>query len=406
LIEDLDKEMQARGIDGIVGFGESTLADPDLTYAVGGALARGGFYFKKMGRPPLLLVDGVDYGSAKRLGRVKRIETLTQWDYERLQRQYPRRADAWARLVAAVLRKESVRGKVVLFGRNDLGKGLEFAGALRRLGIQVVRPRSPSILETVRDTKTPGEIANLNAVAWKTSEIVNYVMRSLRNTKEKRGHLQVGKKRATVGLIKSMIASKLASEGLVAPEGTIFAIGPSGADPHNLGTPTAEIRKGRLIVFDIFPQAASGYWFDLTRTFLLGRAPRKARKMYETVQDAQGEVLDYLRAGVSGDGAIRLACDIIERAGFRTVRLIFDGKTRRICSGFTHALGHGVGLSIGESPYLSFTSKSPLKAGEVVTIEPGIYFPGYGGVRLEDTVLIKSKGIENLTHIDKELELT
>jgi Xaa-Pro aminopeptidase len=99
-------------------------------------------------------------------------------------------------------------------------------------------------------------------------------------------------------------------------------------------------------------------------------------------------------------------CDVIERRGFQTVRQVFEGKTQNIVSGFTHALGHGVGLTIGESPYLGFHSKHPLKAGEVVTVEPGIYLPGYGGVRIEDTVLIKSKGIENLADVEKELELT
>jgi Xaa-Pro aminopeptidase len=203
-----------------------------------------------------------------------------------------------------------------------------------------------------------------------------------------------------------MIASKLAREGLVAPEGTIFAIGPSGADPHNAGIPTAEIRKGKLIVFDIFPQAENGYWFDLTRTFLVGRADSKARKLFETVHEAQTDALDYLRAGVTGQAAMSLVCDVIERRGFKTVKRVFEGKARIVTSGFTHSLGHGVGLTIGESPYLGFNSGDPLKTGEVVTVEPGVYVPGYGGVRIEDTVLIKSKSIENLAHVEKELELT
>ena len=398
--------MRARGIEAIAGYGESTLADPDLTYVIGGALARGGFYFKKVSRPPLLLVSSVDYGSAQRLGRVKRVQTFTQWGYEKLRRKYPRRDDAYAKLVSSVLQKEGVRGKVVLFGRNDMAKGLRFAGTLRRLGVQVGGERSPTVLETARDTKDVDEIENLREVARKTEVVVNHVKLALRNAREKRGHLEVGKRRATVGLIKSLIAAKLASEGLIAPEGTILAVGPSSADPHNFGVPTAEIRKGKLIVFDIFPQAESGYWFDLTRTFLVGRAPPKARRMYETVEEAQSEALDYLRAGVSGDATMRRVCDVIERAGYRTMRLLFEGKTRHVSSGLTHAVGHGVGLTIGESPYLSFGSKSALKAGEVVTVEPGIYLPRYGGVRIEDTVLIKSKGIENLAHIEKELELT
>jgi Xaa-Pro aminopeptidase len=406
MIENLDGEMRARGIDGIVGYGETTLGDPDLIYVAGGTLPRGGSYFRKVGRLPLLIVSNVDYWSAKRLGRVKRIQTLTQWGYEALLRKHRERHSAYGRLVASALRKEGVRGKVVLFGRNDLAKGLQFAQTLRRLGIQLVGERPPTVLEAARDTKDKHEVENIRGVADKTAKVVNEILQSLRNAKEKRGHLEVAKKRATVGLIKSMIASKLAREGLVAPEGTIFAVGPSAADPHNAGIPTAEIRKGRLIVFDIFPQAENGYWFDLTRTFLVGRADSKARRLFETVQEAQSDAVDYLRAGVTGEAAMIRACEVIERRGFNTVKRVFEGKTRNVASGFTHSLGHGVGLTIGETPYLSFNSRRPLKTGEVVTVEPGVYLPGYGGVRIEDTVLIKSKSIENLAHVEKELELT
>lgn len=406
MIEDLDATMRVRGIDGIVGYGESTLADPDLTYVVGGALARGGFYFKKHGQSPLLVVSSLDYGTAKRSSGIKRVQTLTQWSYEKLQKRHPGRYDASARLVANVLRQEGIRGKVVLFGRNDLSKALRFAQTLRRLGVQLVGERPPTIVETARDTKEKRELESLRDVGNRTGKIVNYVLQSLRNAKEKRGHLQLGRKRATIGLIKAIIASRFAAEGLLAPEGTIFAAGASGADPHNAGDPTAEIKKGKLTVFDIFPQAESGYWSDLTRTFVVGRADSKARTMFEVVNQAQGDALDYLRPSVTGETSMNRACDVIERAGFQTVRGIYVGKKKSITSGFIHSLGHGVGLTIGESPYLSFNSKAPLKAGEVVTVEPGIYMPGYGGVRIEDTVLIKSKGIENLTPIEKELELT
>jgi Xaa-Pro aminopeptidase len=218
--------------------------------------------------------------------------------------------------------------------------------------------------------------------------------------------LAIGKRRATVGAVKALILSNLAAEGLTAPEGTIFAVGPSSADPHNSGIRTDEIKEGKLIVFDIFPQAESGYWFDLTRTFIVGRASLKDRRLYEAVHEAQTECLDFMRAGTTGEAAMSKACDVIERRGYRTIRDIYQRKATNISSGFIHSLGHGVGLTIGERPYLSFLSKEPLKSGQIVTVEPGIYLPRYGGVRIEDTVLITSKGIDNLTSVDKEFELT
>jgi Xaa-Pro aminopeptidase len=390
----------------IVGYGETTLADPDLTYVVGGTLPRGGFYFRKVDRPPLLIVSNIDLGSARRLGKVRRIETLTLWGYEGLRRKHRDRSEANAHLIASVLEREGVKGKVALFGRNDLSVGLHLARIIRRLGIDLIGERPPTVLEAARDIKDKGELQSLRNVAKSTGAVVNDIVDSLRNAREKRGHLHVGNKRATVGLIKSLIASKLGEQGVVAPEGTIFATGSSGADPHNAGAPAAEIRKGRLIVFDIFPQAMDGYWCDLTRTFVVGRADRKARKMFETVHQAQADVLDHLTPGVTGESAMELACAVIGRAGFNTLKQVFEGKSNNVSTGFIHGLGHGVGLTIGESPYLGFASKGRLKSGEVVTVEPGIYLPGYGGVRIEDTVIIKSKGIENLGYVEKELELS
>ncbi len=405
MIDDIDAEMRSKGIDGIVVSGNTTLADPDLTYVVGGVLPRGGTYFKKLGRPPLLIVSNLDYGSAKRAGKVKRIQTLTQWRYEKLLRQFENRGGAFPHLILQILRAEGVRGKVVLFGRNDLASGLRLAEKLKRLGVKVTGQQSPTILESARDRKDRKELEEIRRVGGKTAKVVEEVLQSLRNAKEKRGHLQIDRKRATVGLVKFMVASKLAREKLIAPEGTIFAIGPSGADPHNAGVDTAEIRKGKLIVFDIFPQANSGYWFDMTRTFVVGRADARARKMFEAVKGAQMAALDCLSAGVTGEAAMEISCDVIERAGYRTVREIFQGKAKSLSTGFIHSLGHGVGLTIGESPYLSLAVKDPLKSGEVVTVEPGVYFPGYGGVRIEDTVAVRSKGVEVLAKVEKELEL-
>ena len=405
MIGDMDSEMRSKGIDGIVVFGDTTLADPDLTYVAGGVLPRGGAYFKKLGRPPLLVVSNLDYGSARRAGKVKRIQTLTQWGYEKLLKRFEDRGDAFPHLISQILRAEGVRGKVVLFGRNDVAKGLQLAEKLARLGVKVIGQQSPTILEAARDRKDSKELEEIRNVGARTAKVVTEVLHALRNAKEKRGHLEIGRKRATVGLIKSTIASKLARENLIAPEGTIFAIGPSGADPHNAGVDAAEIKKGKLMVFDIFPQAQSGYWSDMTRTFVVGRADARARKLFEAVRDAQMSSLDYLRAGITGKAAMELSCDIIERAGYRTIREIFQGKTKSLSTGFIHSLGHGVGLTIGESPYLSLASKDSLKSGEVVTVEPGVYLPGYGGVRIEDTVAVRSRGVEILTKVEKELEL-
>jgi len=405
LIKDLDAEMGKRGVSGIVVLGETTLANPDLIYAVGGNLARGGIYFKRKGSNPLLLVSNLDVGTARKLRVVRRIETYTQWGFEELVKKYRRRDEAMARLISSVLRHEGVSGRVGLFGRSDLASGIHLANRLGSLGVKIVGGESPTILEAARETKEKTEIDEIRRVGRKTAEVVSEIVDNLGKMKRVRGHFQIGKRRATIGLVKSMISTKIASKGLIAPEGTIFAIGPSSADPHNSGVNTDQIKESRLIVFDIFPQAESGYWFDLTRTYVVGRAGPKAKHVFETVYEAQATSLDVLEAGVTGEEAMLAACDVIERAGYKTVREVYEGRSKNVSSGFNHSLGHGVGLTIGERPNLSLMSKDPLKAGGVVTVEPGVYLPKYGGVRIEDTVQITRNGYEQLANVDKELEI-
>ena len=409
MLKDFDAEMRKRKVHFVVVIGQkpgTTLGDPDLTYVVGGSLARQAVYFKKLGCDPLLLVSNLDVGTAKKLGRVKRIQTFTDWGLERLAVKHGGLDKAFPHFLATILRKERITGKVVLYGRNDLAFGINLADRLRKLGVLVTGEISPTVIEIARETKSSEEIQELRRVGAKTARVVREVLEALRNLRRKRGHLFLGRRRATIGLLKSMISSKLAREDLIAPEDTIFAMGASAADPHNMGVPIQEIKQGRLIVFDIFPQARSSYWFDLTRTFVVGRADSKARRLYETVYDAQDVSLDFLREGITGAEAMSKACNVIERRGYPTIRSIYQGKSKNISSGFNHSLGHGVGLTIGERPYLSFLNNEPLRSGQVVTVEPGVYLPSYGGVRIEDTVKITSKGVEVLANVEKELELS
>jgi len=158
-------------------------------------------------------------------------------------------------------------------------------------------------------------------------------------------------------------------------------------------------------VFDIFPEGESGYWHDLTRTFVVGNANSEDRRQFAAVSDAQSACLDFMKSGVISEEVMSKACDIIEGRGYRTIREVFLGKTKNIESGFNHSLGHGVGLTIGERPYLSFLNRNSLKRRQVVTVEPGVYLPGHGGVRIEDTVLISDRRVEILSDVDKEFEL-
>ncbi len=169
----------------------------------------------------------------------------------------------------------------------------------------------------------------------------------------------------------------------------IVAAGPNGAQPH-AEPGEREIGRGELVVFDMGAQL-DGYCSDGTRTYATGEPGEEARAVYETVREAQGAALGAIRAGVKGEDVDKVARDVIDAAG--------HGDR------FGHGLGHGVGLEVHEAPRLSLRADDVLAAGEVVTVEPGIYLPGSLGVRIEDLVVVTEDGLRNLSTLPKELQL-
>jgi Xaa-Pro aminopeptidase len=138
----------------------------------------------------------------------------------------------------------------------------------------------------------------------------------------------------------------------------------------------------------------------MTRTLVKGKASAKVKQMFEAVLEAKNASIDALHAGVLGSDVHNLCCDVLEKAEFQTAR---GGK--KIPSGFIHSLGHGVGLDLHEGPGLNELHTAPLPAHSIVTVEPGLYDPQVGGVRLEDIVELTKTGCHNLTKMPTFLEL-
>jgi len=169
----------------------------------------------------------------------------------------------------------------------------------------------------------------------------------------------------------------------------IVAAGPNGALPH-AEPGERQIGSGELVVFDMGAKL-DGYCSDGTRTFAVGEPGERARDVYETVRAAQAAALDAVAAGVGGEALDGVARELISAAG--------HGDR------FGHGLGHGVGLEVHEAPRVSPRSDDVLAAGEVVTIEPGVYLPGELGVRIEDLVVVSDAGCRNLSALPKEIQL-
>ena len=176
----------------------------------------------------------------------------------------------------------------------------------------------------------------------------------------------------------------------------IVAGGAQSAEPHETGH--GPLPAGKPIVIDIFPQhLVHGYWGDLTRTVVRGPCAPRLRRMFNAVRAAQQAALKSLKAGVSGSTVHRRAAETLGARGFATE--VKDGRP----VGFIHGTGHGVGLCVHEAPRLA-PSGGRLRAGHVVTVEPGLYYPELGGIRIEDTVLVTAGGYRYLAPCEVRLD--
>jgi Xaa-Pro aminopeptidase len=188
----------------------------------------------------------------------------------------------------------------------------------------------------------------------------------------------------------------LIEDGLLAQH-TIVACGEAGCDPHNEGS--GPLRAGQSIIIDIFPRdEASRYHADITRTVVKGRASDMLRKMYRAVAAGQERAFALLRDGSDGEAIQRAVQAALEGHGFQS------GEVNGRMQGFFHGTGHGLGLEVHELPRIS-KLPTTLRSRNVVTVEPGLYYPGIGGVRIEDVVVVTETGCTNLTRYPKELEV-
>ena len=226
------------------------------------------------------------------------------------------------------------------------------------------------LVERLRMVKDAGEVAAIRAAAELAQEAFAEFLPTVRVDQ-------------TEFSIAARLEAALRTRGSEwHPFPTIVASGVRSALPH-ARTSGRRVGPGEWLLLD-FGAQVDGYCADLTRTVVVGgRADERQRAVYEVVQQAQRRAIENVRAGLSGRDADGLAREVIAQRGY--------GEA------FGHSLGHGLGLEVHEAPRLSPTADTPLPAGAVVTVEPGIYLPGWGGVRLEDDVRLTAEGAELLS---------
>ena len=232
------------------------------------------------------------------------------------------------------------------------------------------------LVERHRAVKSPEEVAAIRSAAELAQEALAEVLPGVR----------AGQSELEVASVLEAGLRRRGSEWHPFP--TIVASGPRSALPH-ARTSKRTLAVGELLLID-FGAQVDGYCADLTRTMVIGaRADERQRTMHDLVQTAQRRAIEHLRAGMPAREADALAREVIVTRGF--------GEA------FGHSLGHGLGLEVHEAPRLAPTSETPLPHHAVVTVEPGVYFPGWGGVRLEDDVYLSTGGAERLSDGRTEL---
>ncbi|HEX4521630.1 MAG TPA: M24 family metallopeptidase [Gaiellaceae bacterium] len=220
-----------------------------------------------------------------------------------------------------------------------------------------------------------------------------------RSSADHQGVLELDGRPLTVEELKAAISGEFMANGASADE-FVVSHGAQAAIGHHLGH--GKIRASETIVIDLWPRdSESGCFADMSRTFVVGEVPDEIAEWHRLSVEAHELALAAVRPGITGRSLYDLACEVFEREGHLTQRTKIAGETAQ--DGFLFALGHGVGLEVHELPILGILGHDELVAGDVLAIEPGVYRGGFGGLRVEDLVLVTDDGYENLTHFPYDL---
>lgn len=379
MLRDLDVLMRGRGIDAVlVPMHEHMHAS--FRWLSRRAKVTRGYAIKLADREPLLLTYPMEREEAAATGLEVRL--VHEFDHERIFRTARNTAEAYAELFANVLGESRT---IAFFGNVPVQLYVGLVEALERRGFRVYRSNGEDLIQLARKRKEPWEIEAIRSVGERTEQVVDGVRAMLREASPS----------LTLGELKAFVSSEIARLGMIEDHETILSQGRDAGVPHSRGDAKARVRESSPIVLDIFPaDKTSGYFFDLTRTFCIGPIPDELQRIHDDVYEAFTRARDAVRPGTLASSYQALVCDIFEAKGYATLR-----SHPQTLEGYVHSLGHGVGLDIHEKPAfaLSPANRDLIEVGDIITIEPGLYFPEREmGVRIEDTFVVEDAGAVTL----------
>jgi Xaa-Pro aminopeptidase len=275
---------------------------------------------------------------------------------------------------------------------------LEVADHLRAHGIELHVDRE--LFTSRRRVKTETELKGIRRAQRAAEAGMDAARELFRRAEEHDGQLLLDGEQLTSERVKRAVVQAFSEHDATADEFTV-SHGAQSAIGHERGS--GPIAPGEPIVIDLFPRdRESGCYADMTRTYVVGTPDADLREYHRLCLQALERALAGTRAGVVGHDLFAETCRLFEEHGYATLLSKQPGEVME--EGFLHTLGHGVGLQLHEKPSLGVARDDPLVAGDVISVEPGLYKQGYGGCRLEDLVLVTEDGVENLTDFPYDLE--
>ena len=361
----------------------------DMLYAVRSFVSDPFIWFSR-GTQPYVVIHDIEFDRIR--AEVKHCRAPRYSKYERqVERAQGGDTVSFGQVLVRVLSEHRIR-KVTVAESFPLG----LAKHLRNQRIKVkLRPGS---FFPDRAWKAADEVNKVNAAVVMAEVGMAEGLHALKRARPARGRrLMLNHAPLTAERLRGIIDTAILQAGGT-PNRTIVACGRQGSDPHQRGY--GSLFANQPIVIDIFPRSQrTGYYGDVTRTVVRGKATEFVRGMFRAVHEAQVQATDACRDGQPAREVHAVAEKVFRTAGFKTARR--NGHLE----GFFHGTGHGIGLEIHESPRISRQSRDTLRAGHLVTIEPGLYYPEVGGVRLEDVLEVTRRGTRNLTKLEKQLEI-
>jgi Xaa-Pro aminopeptidase len=375
-MERLDDAIASGGAKAYVAYGSSL--DADMRYLTRFRTTDPVVFLKKLGEPGTIIVSQMEY---ERAGRESTAAPMTraQAGLTEIVKEEKNRWRAYARMIAGLV-------------GGDLLVPPQFPAALAREleAFSRVIVDEDTVLKA-RAVKTDEEVAAIARVLEATEAAMEGAISSIRSSRARKGILHRGRAPLTSEILQKEVAIALLSRGCRAVD-TIISCGEDSAIPHMRGS--GPLSEGASIILDIFPQdEETGYTADMSRTVVKGEPPAELDEMFEAVRGAQSLAATLVRPGVTGAEVHGKVVDYFRERGF-------ESNTR----GFIHNLGHGVGLDVHELPVLG-PGGGELAAGNVITLEPGLYYPGKGGIRLEDMGVVTSEGFRDLTTMPREFRV-